>query len=489
MRKFLAAVFCFMACGICFAQEKDLTINAASMSYDRENNLIEASGSVEAVYKKIRITGDHLVYKTSSREVYLDSGFDFTYNGLNFSGKVLKYNLSTEAGSATNVKMNYERANITGGEVKFNREEIKLKNAGFEKCGLTPPHYKLSAMEIDLFQKQGWLAAYWGIFWLGSFPSLPIPVYVYDFKAELKGRKNVMPYPEIGTNNEDGVWITETLSWHQNPQLYGSYSFNFAARRGIGAGFNTTYIINSDQEIDEDIFMSMAEGPRGGLEYKNSFGKEITESSEIPGLPSNTYKQFEWDVRLKARERINYERVSMLPDVSLLLKKAKLKEGELVASASIGNVAEESSNISVVRENVNGTFSCPIALGVTPRLMIDASLYGSIAHWLKLQGIIDYSKKINDNLETQLEYSHYFESRGQSPFNYERYKFNGNDKIGFGLLANIPDGKFVFNCVYILPQIEPLDIDYTIGRTIHCFSVDLTYRATRQEFTLGLSLN
>jgi LPS-assembly protein len=489
MKQVLTVCFLMLACGLCFAQGKDLIINAAALSYDKEKGVVEATGSVEAVYQKIKITGDHLIYRTASREVYLDSGFDFKYDDLNFSGKTLKYNLSAEAGSATMVAMKYENANIYGGEVKFNREEIKLKNSGFEKCGLTPPHYHLSAAEIDLFQKQGWLVAYWGIFWLGSFPSIPIPVYVYDFRAEQKGRKNVMPYPEIGTNNEDGLWIRETMSWHSRPDLYGNYSVNYAGRKGIGVGFNVNYIMSEDRESEGDIFLSMAEGPRGGLEYRQNFGKEINENSTLTGLSFNPYKQFEFDARLWVRERINYERVSLLPDLSLIMRKAQFSGGWVEGSVSIGNVAEESSNVFLIRENIYANYSYPLTENITPGLAADASLYGSIAHWFKLQGIIDYSKKLNENLESQIEYSHYFENRGQSPFNYERYRFNSRDKIGLQLLSKLLGGRFIFNCSYILPALEPLDIDYTIGKTLHCFNIDLTYRAMRQEFTLGFSLN
>ena len=487
--RFAVLCLCLLFASICFAEGKDLTINASSLAYDREKGIVEATGSVEAVYPKIRITGDHMIYNTKSREAYLDSGFVFTYDELNFSGKTLRYNLSAEAGSATGVAMKYERANIYGGDVKFDKEEIRLRNADFEACGLKPPHYHLSAAEIDLFQKQGWLVAYWGIFWLGAFPSIPIPVYVYDFKAEQKGRKNVMPYPEIGTNNEDGLWIKETMSWHSRPDLYGNYSINYAGRRGVGVGFNVNYLMSEDQESEGDIFLSMAEGPRGGLEYRHDFGREIKSDPSISALPAMSYKQFGFNAKLSVRERVNYERVSMSPDVSLILRKARVSNGEIEGSASVSNIAEESSGVSISRANVASTFSYPVTEDITPRVALDTSLYGNGAHWLKLQGFIDYSKKISDSLASQLEYSHYFENHGQSPFNYERYRFNSSDKLGFNLLSNLPEGRFIFSCLYDLPKLEPQDIDYTLGVTIHCFNLDLTYRAMRQEFMLGFSLN
>ena len=222
MKRALALISCILSFSYCFAQEKDLVINASSLFYDREKGIIEATGSVEAQFRTTYITGNHMIYNSTSREAYLDSGFGLKFDELLFTGQTLKYNLNKENGFATAVKIKYDKANISGDNVLFDREKVKLKNAVFEACGLAPPHYRLSAAEINLFQKQGWLVAYWGIFWLGNFPSIPIPVYVYDFLAEQKGEKNIMPYPEFGSDVENVPFIQETLSWNLRPDLNGN---------------------------------------------------------------------------------------------------------------------------------------------------------------------------------------------------------------------------------------------------------------------------
>lgn len=471
------------------AQEKDLMINASGLNFDREKGIVEATGSVEAVYHDVKITGEHMVYNEASREAYLDSGFNFIYGDLNFSGQTLKYNLNSESGQGTMTKIKYQNANISGTEVDFNRAEAKVRNATFTACDLVPPHYHLSASEIDLFQKQGWLAAYWGVFWLGSFPSIPIPVYVYDFNAGRKGQKNVMPYPEVGSDSEDGSWVMETMSWHLRPDLNGTYSVEYSANRGFGFGFLTNYLIDQDQRLEQDIFVDGGVGPRMGMEYSRQFGPSLKDNKNISLIPDLDTKQYQLDTRFLSRERINYEEVSMCPDIAFSFRSLEFLAGKLDGSVSAGQIGEQSSGLWTGRENLSANLSYPFAGDFTLSGAVDASYYGNGVEWVKVPGNIGYTKKINSVLTSRLNYFHYFEDYGQSPFNYENYRFFGNDQIGFGLTSKTEYLNLTFNCSYLLPDLAPQDIDYTMGMLLHCFEVNVTYRATRQEFILGMSLN
>jgi hypothetical protein len=372
--------------------------------------------------------------------------------------------------------------------VRFSREGIRIKNARFESCGLTPPHYHLSAAEIDLYQKQGWLVSYWGIFWLGAFPSLPIPVYIYDFNADKKGKKNIMPYPEIGDNADDGSWIRETLSWHLRPDLNGTYDIEYSTHKGTGIGFSADYQIDEDQNAQADLALNGAEGPRTGTEYTRQFGPAV-KSRSVSLLSGSNTKQYLFDLRLFSRERINYERVSMLPDVAFRLRGAEFLAGDLEGSLSAGSIGEESSGLHTDRENIYANLSYPFAGEFTVSGAVDASRYGDNSHWVKVPGNLGYTKKINDSLTASANYFHYFINRGRSPFAYENYRFFGNDQVGLGLISKTEYAKLAFSCSYLLPDLAPQDIDYTVGMMVHCFEVDVTYRAMRQEFILGMSLN
>ncbi|HTY12561.1 MAG TPA: hypothetical protein VMD02_00070 [Candidatus Omnitrophota bacterium] len=491
MKKLLlfAPTFIILMMGIALAQEKELVINATSLSYDRDGSRVEARGSVEAEYRDSKMTGEHMVYFSASREAVLDSGFQLAFNSLTFTGRTLNLDLSRETGTATGVSMEYERARINGGQVSFSHQLVKLKNADFSTCGLNPPHYHITASEIDLYQKQAWLVAYWGLFWLGPVPSLPIPVYVYDFKAEQKGKKNVMPYPEAGVNDDDGFWIKETMSWHLQPDLNGNYDISYAARKGVGGGFSLQYQIDEDRESDAGISLNGGEAPSGLLEYRRSFGREIREKHDLLLLPEEIYKQFYVDLKLTRRERINYERVSKTPEIVLGMRRTNLLDGWLEWSATSGSVAEESSGKNLARTNVSATASYPINDGLSAGLDCDATLYGNLTDWAKLMGRLDYANNLGDAVAYDLGYSHYLINHGQGAFNYELYRFNASDKIGLSVYNTSFAGRYVFSCSYTLPDLAPQDIDYTAGLTVHCFNVDLTYRAMRGEFVLGFSLN
>ncbi|KAF0135300.1 MAG: hypothetical protein FD145_126 [Candidatus Saganbacteria bacterium] len=480
MKKYFLAIFIFSS--IALAQEKDLVINASKMDYNQEKGIIEAFGSVEAKYKNITILGEHLIYNSISREVFLDSGFDFQFNGVNFIGKELNYNINEETGSGKSVKIKYEKANITGDEIKFNSNEIKIKGAVFDACGLAPPHYHLAALGLDLYQKQGWFAAYWGVFWLGSLPSLPVPVYVYDFRADLLGKKNVMPYPEIGVNDEDGLWISESMSWYLRPDINGKYGINHAVRKGTGGMFNILYRLDNNKEYCGEIFISNYESLRGWLEYRNYFGQEIDQKTVYFDVPKQ--KKYELDVKISSRERINFERVSMLPNIKISGKKIGAMEGSL----ELGNIDEETTKNTHYRFNFLGKLAYVFYDDFYPSLDADLSFYGNSTHWLKTIGILAYRKSFDETLNGELKFSHFFSNLGQSPFNYEKYRFVSKDKVGLMLKKKSFFSNFAFNCEYSVSDFIPQEIDYTAGLSFHCFDVDLTYKVMRQEFVLGFSL-
>jgi hypothetical protein len=257
-----------------------------------------------------------------------------------------------------------------------------------------------------------------------------------------------------------------------------------AGKRGWGFGFDTFYRLNDDQDVNEEMFLSNYEAPRGVLEYRHYFGEEVKKEPVFSYLNLPTYRRYKLNLKASTRERINYERVTMLPDM-MLTYTANNFEGSVQA----GRVAEESSAISLDRGNVKGDLSYPFSFGLTPRLTLDASFYGNGTHWLKGLGVVSFSKNINNAVAGEVEYSHFIENRGQSPFNYEKYRFNPQDKIGIRFLFAFASGRLMFNSSYIVPELKPQEIDYTAGLTLHCFNIDLTYRAMRQEFILGFSLN
>lgn len=477
-----------------FSQEKDLVINASQINYDKEKNLIEATGSVEALYKDFKVSGEHLVYHTDTKTLFLDKGFVFRYAEVQIAGQVLDYRIKEGEGKAEKVRVAYKNVNLEGLALAFDREKINLIDAHFTTCGLDHPHYRISAAETVLYPKIGWVVAYWGILWIGNIPTVPVPAYIYDVEAEKRGRRNVLPIPSVGVNDEDGLYISENLAWNLRRDLNGTININYMSKKGWGGGVETNYIVNDFNKGNVRIYGNPKDNYWGGLTHNYSFGEELkAKSADYLLLVLPSYRQFELETLLSYRERINYQRVSQLPNFTLTMREGYFKEVRFDGSIAGGMISEEGSGISLSRWRGWGEFSAPVyknSLGtITPSLSLDGTYYSNQTSWLKSLGKIKWEKDWTANLLTFAGYGHYFYLSGTSPYLFELYRFNPNDTVNLGLVSSFLNSQLGVEAVYNLSQLTPYDLDFLFKIGLHCYNIAITYRAMRNEFNMGVSLN
>jgi len=476
---FIYLLFFILSSSIAFAQD-DLIINADSISYEKD--IIRADGSVEATFKDIKILGQRLVYNVAKRSVLLDSGFTFFYGDVIISGRVIEYELDSDKGRGSFVDINYENVHLEGKKLDFDREEIKLKNASFNTCGIKPdPHYRVSAGQMSLYPKTNWLVAFWGIFWLDNIPTLPVPVYVYDIEAERKGQHNILPYPEIGSNDDDGLFVNESIIWYASRELSGSVSIKYAEKKSLGGGFEANYIFNQDNQGNLRIYGNPYDSFWGGWTHHYYFGPVLAKKylpTDI--LSASTFKQMDLETNLTLREWINYERVSKTPEIFLKFREPNFKIGGGKISENSGEAIAK-INAALVLEHVayrNDGF------GIIPSISLDYSRYSKGRYWWKNIGRINLEKKWSDFISTGVGYSHFIDNQGASPFLYEMYRFISSDQIHADLKLNFGKSTFLIEAVHNLPNLDPYDIDYTLEAGIHCYALGFRYRVMRREFNL-----
>lgn len=463
------------------AQLKDLAISADKVMVEKAKQQIEATGSVEVTYKKLLLTGEHLLYNTSTEVLNLDKSFTCFYEGVTIEGKTINFQLKKNKGFATNVRFLYQGVELFGQNLSFNEEEFSLGNAHFSTCNLKEPHYHVTAANINLFPKSGWLVAYWGFFWLGNVPLVPMPTYIYDFRANERNIKNLPPFPEIGSNSEDGSYIIESLAWNRRRELSGSYSLGYAAKKGLILGGNGNYIVNDNNSGDLRLFWNPVNRFYGGLSHVYSFGPEL----------SPFFRQYQLEGTLSANERINYQRVSFLPNLRLREHGgtiAGLKyDYELIA----GNVTEkDNANLNrggLLGKIYNSYYHHNFGI-LTPALNLDALYYSNGNRWVKPYFGFDLARQLSGGLLFSAGYQHYFFFDGISPFNYELYHFKPADRLKADLSFKLGDTAAKIASIYYLDNWSPQDLDFTLFFRLHCYNLEATYRSLRGEFQVGVSL-
>jgi len=503
------------------ALQNEFIVDADNISYAKEQQKVEASGSVEVSYKDIRITGNRLLYDVSAETVAMqgsvevfyqdtyvragklfywasreaidaDDGFYFQYEGISIEGRSLAYELKSKAGKAKEIKFNFQEVDLTGSEMSFNPDTFDLRSASFTTCDFQFPHYHVTAGEILFYPRSKWLVAYWGYFWLANIPIVPMPTYIYDLSAQEKGNRNLPPFPQVGSNGEDGSYLNETLAWHLNRNFSGTYSLGYAERKGLLLGLNVNYMINDANKGNLRLGSSGLDGESGGITHTFSFGEVVPRKSFVLFSQPVDYR-YSLETTVSHRERVNYQRVSFLPNVRFFSRSQEIfrQEAKIDLDLTTG-VIDEENNQRLGRNGINlklfGDFTeSPIGF-IIPALNFEGNYYADGTKWEKPAFGLEIIKKINPLVEVEAGYAHYLYVNGTSPFNYERYRFRPADRGRASLTFDLDRIAARVAGSYFLDNWTAEDLDYTLFFKFHCYNLEVTYRSIRREFLLGFSL-
>lgn len=475
-------------------------VDADSVSYQKETGIIEASGSVDAGYGGTKISAGHIVFDNKTMHVTADGGFTLEKGLLKMKGQDLDYFVKTGTGTAENVMITSGPTWIRGRSVKMDPETINLTGADFSSCDLATPHYKISSDNMTYYQDSGWIVETFGMFYLSGVPLLPLPTYVFDtgLIGGFYKKKNPAPLPDIGSNAVDGTYVKQKIVWRLSSYSYGLLGVNYATKKGLGGGLETNYILNNDNEGNIRLYNEGADGWSGGATHTFYFGDKVPTQKlryllyQVLNIPPR--KKYDLSLDLSYRERINYERVSMLPMLTLRYIDVPFTflDFNPRVMISAGKVTEESSGAGLFRLDLSTSLdylqSFTDEASLRYGLDISYSSYSQMGRWTKLLGRLDYSRKLTEYLEFGAGYSHYFINEGASPFNYENYRYFPYDDARSHLAYRVGDASLGVSVSYNLPLLTVRDIDYNASVGLHCFDATFTWRAARQEFTLGLTL-
>ncbi|NQT29541.1 MAG: LPS-assembly protein LptD [Candidatus Saganbacteria bacterium] len=493
--KIILPLFVILLSSQAIAQDQDLVINADAVSYDKANHIVSAQGSVEVKYKDVIVYGNDIIYDTQSQEVHAKQGFELDYNGLSLEGETLDYNVKDKMGVAEDIHFNYEGFYFTGKKIDLATDKLELKEASFTTCDLVKPHYHISARDVIFYPKYGWLVGYWGYFWLNGVPVVPMPTYIYDMYANQKSRKNIPPFPDIGSNDDDGIFINERLAWHIRRELSGSYTISYATKKGLGGGAEADYIIDDDSLANLRLYWNGNDGFWGGATSRLFFGDVVSGGKEdaFSFIVLPKYRRYELETTCSYHERINYQRVSYYPNLVLRSRDGQLfgKEVKYNAEVMAGMVAEQSSTRLArggTKIDLHGDFPETQVGKIIPTLGLDARYYSNGEKWIKTTGGVNLAKDLGDKVKLGLGYLHYFSSEGQSPFNFEMYRFVAGDRFLTDLFFLWGETGVGIHTSYFTDNWSPEDIDYSLHIRMHCYSLIVTYRSLRGEFLVESNL-
>lgn len=490
-------VFLLLGASLAAAQQPKLVVTADHVSYDKDNYQLAASGSVEAEYPGIHLLGDNILYNTSGESFQADHGFTLTLTErqVTVEGEKLDYQLLEKRGTAEEISFLYRGIRLGGKKLYLDQDKFSVKNANFTSCNLPHPHYKVTAADVTLYPEDQWLVASWGFFWINGWPLIPMPTYIYDLRAGERRQKNLPPFPQVGANEEDGTYVTEALNWYWKRQLSGIYTIGYLSKKGLQLGLTANYLINDNNDGDWRLDWNGVNGVTGGLTHNYFFGQLVTPETIdllILETPGQRYR-YQLEATFSHQERINYQRVSQLPNLRFFLSNEDTPVSWLNYDLNVfGGVIDELGNQRLTRGGVEWELFGDFVEGqygkLRPGLKLDSRYYSNNARWLKPQAKLEYLKNFDRDFSWGIGYFHYLGIEGLSPFAYETYRWRPANRLQSAYSFKMGETRGRLAASYYTDDWTPEDIDATLFFRMHCYNLDVTYRSLRNELLIGVSL-
>jgi hypothetical protein len=470
------------------------------LSYSEDGTSIEASGTVEVISADVKVNAEHVVYDIENKQVRADAGFAMSMkNGAQLSGDYLDYSLKNNKGSTKNVKILYRYSVMTGEYARIDEEKIELMNSSFNTCGLYPPHYHVSSQTTTLYPEEGWVLGYYGYLWVDGVPTLPIPVYLFDLSTYGVGQRasanSIMSIPEMGSNDEDGFYVIYRIPWIASKKHNGRFVLLNTAKGGFGGGVEGNYVINDFNEANYRIYYDPRYNTYGGITHTYRFGPEIgaKDVSLYTFFRIRQKLMFELSTNVSYKERINFQTVSMLPNVTIKLNDvpALFDHFYIGGQVSYGYITEETTGAGDSTGNLKTDtyFSIPTDLGrVNAGLGYNQSWYGLTGYWSRLTQNLGFSRDLGNGFDSSVGHMHYISFDGFSPFLYEQYLTRPSDEFYWRLGYNFGPHRISLDYSYYVPDWETRDLVYTLSLGFHCYAIDIKYATANKQLMFGVSL-
>ncbi|KYZ76409.1 hypothetical protein AXX12_08220 [Anaerosporomusa subterranea] len=201
------------------------TILTEYMRGNQKQTTIWVDGSATLIQPDTKITGNGLTYNYNAKTGVINQA----------KGVVTEFDIppvGTRPGSG-----NVKRKFLTGKNVELAPGYLVASEATYTGCELETPDYHMSADKVEIWPGDK-MVAHNAKFWIGN-----TVVYATSRYESKLGEKNGSPFPHIGYDGDDGVYIRQSLQYPiaNNLKAYANLTYYSEA------GFKPNYGVKWDK--------------------------------------------------------------------------------------------------------------------------------------------------------------------------------------------------------------------------------------------------
>jgi hypothetical protein len=508
-------------------EDPHIKIYAQSLTYNKARGVYEAIGDVSIKIDDYRISGIYAKYFPATSKLVVEDQLIMEIDAYRVSASRLEFDVKKKEGSAMIVRINYGENFLGGSFMRIDEDKFDILNAYFTGCNRPDSDYHTASTELIFYPKTGTIIGYWGIFWIGSVPTIPVPTFVYSapvpelpvthngpakpHKKYISRKRDVFPISGIGNNKEDGTIFVQPFDYYFGPQNYMRTHASWTEKKNLGAATAINYNLWTDRNEGEiRAGTNGVDGTYGGLTHIFSAGPRLLSPEEDKKYVYDKYfignkYLTELEVNYSLRERINiyknegpFNRVSFLPKVSLRANRNNFLNEDFTyfAETNFALISEEAlpSNDGVggakgkrvqMKGDVTyghgfwilGNFSakCDIDL----KTYLDERSSKLVDSWRTATQNLSLSQDWYGILETSFGHRHIFMNAGHTPYEFEGYWFSPYDTLMTSAKLNILSSFITFDGQYDLPSKDWRSLKYGLSLGMHCYNIVAAYELNK----------
>ncbi len=213
-------------------------MKADSVTYQQDDEVVNASGNVELDWTGKIIKADNIEMKIKTQQLQANGNVEIKEkNNILFSDNV-HYDMAKEQGeledtSGTTSSMYFKAQKM----IKISSDTYKIQNVTLSNCDLDEPHYHIYAKE-GIFVVDKKITVYKAVSYIGKVPVFYFPKYTRN----LAGSGSRFSYEiEPGYTGDGGASAKGKLKYKFSEQLNAALLLDYLGTRGVGAGTEASY--------------------------------------------------------------------------------------------------------------------------------------------------------------------------------------------------------------------------------------------------------
>lgn len=218
-----------------------LKITADSMNHSQADDIIVATGKVEAAWRGANLSADTLTYDRTSRKLRASGQVVITRGKDTVRGESVDIDLDSGRGelSKGEIFLHQNNMRITGDKIsKTGDEDYRTEQGSYTTCNDPVPAWKFSADKLDLtIEEYG--TANNVVFYIKDVPLLYLPYAIFPVKRE---RQSGFLFPRFGWSNKKGAQADIFYYWAISPSQEATIDLDVQTRRGVGIGLDYRYL-------------------------------------------------------------------------------------------------------------------------------------------------------------------------------------------------------------------------------------------------------